>query len=278
MKKMNILKIAFTFVMVLSVTIVFGQEMNAHLTADQTADQYVTVNKAMPYHVTPDSYFNPNYNAGGAWAVTSDFAWSFTTDPTSFTITDATVINPDITIGTVGDYVLNVVETSSDGCTGTTRSLNIHVLAAPTADFSAADVENCGTYTSAVTVDIADNTATDFLVDYTLVVQNYLADKVTTDGAVISTTATTDVSIAAVGAQQLVASTDYTVLNNKVTRYTFTINGVNDAVSRVSDYIAPNGRAWPIAAFTEYASATDDTFIITVLPSPTTGTIYHIPN
>lgn len=279
MKKMNFFKIAFTLVLAISFSVAFGQAKDANLTEDQTVDMVMTVGTEMPFYVTPDSYFNPAY-VGPGWTVTSSFLWSFTVNPASFSfdaVNTATTIAPDITIGTVGSYVLNAVETSVDGCTGTTRSVNVDVLAAPTADFSVGDVEQCGDYTAAVLVDIADNSATLFEVDYTLVVQNYLADKVTADGAVLSTTPYTDVALGAPGAgQTLIASATYGVLNTKVTRYTFTIDGVNDAVSRVSDYI-PSIRDGA-AANTLYASATDDTFIVTVLPSPTTGPIYHLAN
>ncbi|NOQ27754.1 MAG: hypothetical protein GQ564_20515 [Bacteroidales bacterium] len=279
MKKMNFFKIAFTLVLAISFSVAFGQAKDANLTEDQTVDMVMTVGTEVPFYVAPDAYFNPGY-VGPGWTITSSFLWSFAVDPASFSfdaVNTATTIAPDITIGTAGSYVLNVVETSTDGCAGTTRSVNVDVLDAPTADFSVGDVEQCGDYTAAVLVDIADNTATLFEVDYTLVVQNYLADKVTVDGAVISTTPITDVALGTPGAAQtLIASATYGVLNTKVTRYTFTIDGVNDAVSRVSDYI-PSIRDGA-AANTLYASLTDDTFIVTVLPSPTTGPIFHLAN
>lgn len=285
MKKMNFLKIAFTVVLAVSFGVAFGQEIEGgagvRLTVDETVDQYVTVNKAMPYHVMPDIYFNPGYTSGGGWAVLSDFAWSFSVDPASFTISDPAVINPDVTIGTVGDFVLNVVETSADGCAGTTTSLNIHVLAAPDMNFSVADiVDNCGPLAAQnVLFNIVDNSATDYLVDWTYDVDELAADKSTLLDERVDLDATnTDDAFAANGNGLTLVNQAFPVLNNRVTRYTFTLTGINDAVSRVSDYVAPNGRAWPIATFTDYASTGTSTWTVTVLPAPTTGPIYHIAN
>jgi len=227
-------------------------------------------------------YFNPNYNAGGSWAVTSTFLWSFTVNPASFTISNTGVINPDITIGTVGDYTLNVLETSADGCPGVTpTSIAIHVLAAPSFDFGGrADVSQCGGLAATnVLFDIGVNGADDYLVDWTYDVDNLLADKSTLDDELAASDAThTDAAFAASGAGLTLVNQAFPVLNNKVTRYTFTLSGINDAVSRVSDYIAPLGRNIAATNFTNYAPGADATFVVMVLPAPTTGPIYHIPN
>jgi hypothetical protein len=281
MKKGNLLRIVTSVAIAMFVVFgVYAQEQDANLTVDQTTDQYVTVNKALPYHVVPDPYFNPGYVAPG-WTVTSSFLWSFTVDPSSFTISNTTVINPDVTIGEVGDFTLNVVETSTDGCAGTTTSISIHVLAAPTCDFGGvADVEQCGDMAATnVLFDIANNTATDFLVDWDYDVDNLLADKSTLDDELAGLDASnTDDAHAAAGSGLVLTNQAFPVLNSKVTRYTFTLTGINDAVSRASDYIAPGGRVWPIATFTDYSPGADDSFVVMVLPAPSTGDIYHIPN
>jgi len=264
-----------------------AQQKDANLTVDQTVEQYVTITKAMPYHVTPDVYFNPNYIAPG-WTVTSDFLWSFAVNPAVFAISDATVINPDITIGSLGDYTLNVVETSTDGCADATPTqLLIHVIAAPTFDFGARpDVEQCGSIVAATDVlfDIANNGADvvdgtgDYLVDWTYDVDNLLADKITLDDELVALDVTnTDDAFATSGNGLVLANQTFPVLNNEVTRYTFALTGINEAVSRRSDYIAPLGRNL-VGAYTNYAPGADNTFVITVLPAPTTGPIYHVPN
>jgi len=288
MKKTNFLKIALTLVMAVAFIGVFGQEKDANLSALGTVDFYMTRGTTIPFYVTPDAYFNPGY-VTPTWTVSSTFLWSFSVDPVSFSFSSTTAINPDITIGTVGSYVLNVVETSAGGCPDATpMSANVIVREQPTANFATLvgrDIVQCGTYTGAVPFTITDNLATNFLVDYTLVVQSYAADGTTTFGAPISTTSYTDVAFATAGLKDLVASTAYPVLENpvgspKVTRYTFTItggtNGINDAISRVSDYV--NNRPLLTGPFTNYPSLTDGEYSIQVLPAPTTGPIYHLAN
>jgi hypothetical protein len=261
-----------------------AQPMDANLTVDQTVDQYVTVSKAMPYHVTPDIYFNPGYIAPG-WAVASSFLWSFAVNPAIFNFSSTTAINPDITIGTVGNYILNVVETSADGCPDASpTTINIHVLAAPSFDFGGdlvrPDVEQCGGLAATnVLFDITVNNADDYLVDWTYDVDNLQSDKATLDDELAASDVTnTDDAFAAAGAGLVLTNQTFPVLNNKVTRYTFTLDGINDAVSRVSDYILPLLRNIAATNFTNYAPGADNTFVVMVLPAPTTGPIYHVPN
>jgi hypothetical protein len=266
----------------------FGQVKDANLSVDQTVVQYVTVNKAMPYYVQPDAYFNTNYIAPG-WTVTSTFAWSFLVDPVSFNISDPAIINPDITIGTVGSYTLEVVETSTDGCADATPTqLVINVLAAPSFDFnSLADIlDHCGDQAAMdVTFQIIDNGADavdgtgDYLIDWTYDVDNLESDKATlNDELAASDVTNTDVAVFTTdGAGKILVNQAFPVLNNEVTRYTFTLTGINDAVSRRSDYIAPLGRNL-VGAYTNYAPGADNTFVVMVLPAPTTGPIYHLPN
>jgi hypothetical protein len=268
-------------------TSVLAQQKEAALTVTEAVEQYVTVDKAMPYFVQPDAYFNPGYVAPG-WTVTSTFAWTFSAPAPTFTITNDTVINPDITINDVGDFTLNIVETSADGCADATPvQLIIHVLAAPSFDFGARpDVEQCGPIAVATDVlfDIANNGADavdasgDYLVDWTYDVDNLEADKVTLNDELAASDATnTDDAFATSGAGLVLANQTFPVLNNEVTRYTFTLTGINEAVSRQSDWIAPRLRG-ANTNYTNYAPGADNTFVVTVLPAPTTGPIYHLPN
>jgi len=282
MKRGNLLRIVTSVAIAMFVAnVAFTQQQDANLTVDQTTDQYVTVDKALPYHVVPDPYFNPGYVAPG-WTVNSTFLWSFTVNPSIFNISNATVINPDVTIGEIGAFTLNVVETSADGCADVTpTSITIHVLAAPTTNFGGrADVEQCGDLAATnVLFDIANNTADDFLVDWTYDVDNLLADKSTLDDELVALDATnTDSPFAAAGTGLVLVNQAFPVLNSKITRYTFALTGINDAVSRRSDYIAPLGRNIAATNFTNYAPGADNTFVIMVLPAPSTGNIYHIPN
>lgn len=286
MKKTNFLKIALTLVFAIAVIGVFGQAKDANLTVDQTVAHTVTVSKAIPFYVTPDSYFNPGYVAPG-WAVTSTFLWSFdnavltgAVDPSTVTPTFSsnTVINPDITFNETGNYVLAVQESSAD-CDGSIRLQSITVIAAPTTDFGARpDVEQCGAIAVATDVlfDIANNTAADYLVDWTYDVDELAADKTTLLAERADLDATnTDDAFAANGAGLVLSNQTFPVLNGRVTRYTFTLTGINDEISRRSDYVS-GGRIWPVVTFVNHTVGADDTFIVTVLPAPTTGPIYHL--
>ena len=121
MKKMNILKIAFTLVLAISFSVAFGQAKDADLTVDNGTAHTVTVGKAIPFYVTPDAYFNPLY--AGTDVVTSTFLWSFDNlvltggsepAPGDGVFSDNSVINPDVTFGATGAYVLAVRESSAD--------------------------------------------------------------------------------------------------------------------------------------------------------------------
>jgi hypothetical protein len=264
-----------------------AQVKDANLTVDQTVDQYVTINKAVPFHVTPDAYFNPNYNVGGLWAVSSTFTWS-SSAPLTTSFSSTTVINPDVTFSAVANHTLSVVETSADGCPDATpMQILVHVLAAPSFDFGGlADILNhCGDQAAMnVTFTIANNGADavdgtgDYFVDWTYDVDNLLADKSTLDNELAGLDMVhTDTTFTTSGAKTL-QNRAFPVLNNKVTRYTFTLDGINDAVSRQSDYIVPRGRNIANTTYTNYVPGADNTFVVLVLPAPTTGPIYHVPN
>ncbi len=82
------------------------------------------------------------------------------------------------------------------------------------------------------------------------------------------------------GEYTLTADYTPTVRGSLITKYVFTVNNVNDEVSRKSDY-------WTADNFTDnaydgtneaYDVAAAQTITLYALPAPTTGNIYHIPN
>ncbi|KAF5073324.1 hypothetical protein DSECCO2_193020 [anaerobic digester metagenome] len=81
---------------------------------------------------------------------------------------------------------------------------------------------------------------------------------------------------------ELVASQDYVVQNNKITVYRITYNNVNAKISRKSDYLAARAGTWAAtdyANFSYYPAAPAATAkYIVSLPIPVTGPIYHIAN
>ena len=305
MKRGNLLRVCTSVaVAMLVATGLFGQQKDANLSAPNTINDTITQGSTMPFYVTPDTYFNPNYNAGGSWAVTSSYLWSFDnatltgavdgsatttpsySDPNNPANTRAdTVINPDITFdGTVGDYVLAAQESSRTGCAGTIQLLNIHVVDTPSVRFPVGvlynDVDQCGTYThnggAPVQVTIGGGKDTYWL-DWTLVVDTMNANGTVSLGPVTSKNISqTNQVFAASGNVNLDAATAFTVVNNRVTRYTYTLSGINDRISRKSDYIHVVRDSNP-GDYTERLGA-DLTWVVIVRPAPTTGPIYHLPN
>lgn len=304
MKKMNFLKIAFTLVLAFVIAGASAQVMDGNLTVNNLTAHTVTINKAIPFHVTPDAYFNPLYNAGGGWVLsgTEIFLWNSdgtlagTSNPgTEPTYSSSAVINPDITFTQVGAYVLGARE-SSPTCLGSIQLQTVNVIDVPDLGFTVADpADNCGDVLATnVLFNIAANGEGTYLVDWTIDVDNLSADKLTiTDnydgdadvanpsGTDLDVT-TTDAPHPASGVGLILTNQAFPVLNGEVTRYTFTLTGINGAVSRVSDYIAPLGRSLAATNFTNYpvtgGASGDATFVLTVLPSPTTGPIFHLAN
>jgi len=275
MKRGNLLKVVASVAIAMFVaTGVFGQQKDANLSVDQAIPDTITIGKTLPYHVMPDPYFNPNYVAP-TWTVSSSFQWTVDSTPAggSATFNNATVINPQVTFtGATGTYVLRAQETSADGCAGTTTDITVVAINPPAVDFTpmGADVDQCGPLNN-VDVTIAISGGKDsYKVDYRLLVEELTADK-TTVLATVSDQTFTDVVFPQSGNRVLEANKNFTISNNHVTRYTYTLQGINDRISRKSDYLAGGSPS-------KYPAGTDDQWIVIVKPAPTTGPIYHLPN
>jgi len=235
----------------------------------------------------------PNYNAGGSWAVLSEFLWSFNgavltgasfpgaaptfDDPLGVSTQADTLINPDVTFdGTIGDYVLAARESSRSGCAGTIQLLNIHTVDTPSVSIGYADIDQCDNYTvpgGIIQVTIAGGKDTYWL-DWTVVIDSLAADASLLGN--VSTTPTANQLHAASGLVTIASPASLDIVDNKVTRYTYTLSGVNDRISRKSDYI-PVTRDGTQGSWTEYGGA-DLSWVVIVRPAPVTGPIYHLPN
>ncbi|MBN2214139.1 MAG: hypothetical protein JW723_07835 [Bacteroidales bacterium] len=298
MKRGNLLRTVASVAIAMFVAFgAFGQQRDANLSVTNAVNDTISIESEIPYHVTPDAYFNPNYNGGGGWVVSSAFLWSFDgavltgasnpgsiptfADPLGVSTQADTLINPDISFdGTIGDYVLAARESSRAGCAGTIQLLNIHTVDTPSVRIPVgyADVDQCGTYAHGgpVQVTIAGGKDTYWL-DWTLVVDSLTADASSSLGQIpaLNITETNQVH-AASGDVDIDAATTFVSVDNKVTRYTYTMGGVNDRISRKSDYI-PVTRDATQASWTEYGGA-DLVWIVIIRPAPVTGPIYHLPN
>jgi hypothetical protein len=275
-----------------------------------TAIDSVTTGTTTGLYAMPDTYYHPNYNAGGGWTLTANFTWNWSFNGASggSTINDADPNDNYVEIdwgavSGVTPYEVNVYEEASPaygGCSGDITVLNVAVVAEPTVTFSAdnpgtiigADLNVCegdarladivqaaltGFYTFQLDWDLEIATldasmAKDeyFAIDYTSLgaVQAYAIQNQGSDGSQTTgiATATYDLTVPTGG---------FLVQNSKSTVFTYDIRGVNDRISRKSDYLTNAAAA--LDSWSWYDTGVE-TIVITVNPAPDTGPIYHIPN
>lgn len=148
MKKMNILKIAFTLVLAFVITGTFAQTHDGTAVpggatagnyADNTTQAYMIEGSTIPVYVMPDSYYHPLYNpTTSTWTLTDGFNWLWSgTATTSLTVTstiDDNYATVTAAAGDAGAYVLTVAERAPvayGGCTGGAQNLTINVVEVP---------------------------------------------------------------------------------------------------------------------------------------------------
>ncbi len=275
-----------------------------------TAIDSVTTGSTTGFYVLPDPYYHPDYNAVGGWTLTANFTWNWSFNGASggSTINDADPNDNYVEIdwGAVSGgtpYEVNVYEESSPAmgsCQGDVTVLNVEVVAAPTVTFTAdnpgtiigADLTVCdgdarladivqaaftGFYTFQLDWDLEIATldasmAKDeyFDINYGSLgaIQDYAIQNQGSDGS--QTT-----GIAASTYDLTVPTGGFLVQNSKTTVFTYDIRGVNDRISRKSDYLTN-----PTAQLDSWSwyDTVVETIVITVNPAPDTGPIYHIPN
>ena len=272
----------------------------------------VTVGSTTRLYVKPDAYFHPGY-VNPTWTLTAGFTWDWVI-PGGAGTADAGEVNTDEWVqvdwsGTAGGpYNIVVTETAPaayGGCSGDTN-VYVSVIASPTATFTA---DNPGTIIGAdLTVCEGDARLAD-IVQSTMTGVTTLQLEWTLEIATLSSLGAKDeyfdLDKASLGAVQAFAinragtvanpqETGLTALTfdfdkpndgtytaiqpaatKKATVYTYTINGINDRISRKSDYLGNSAGA--ADGWTWY-DTTAETIVIRVNPAPVTGPIYHIPN
>ena len=278
-----------------------------------TSIDSVTVGSTTRLYVKPDAYFHPGYVAPG-WALTPNFTWTWVI-PGAAGTADAGEVNTDEWVqvdwsGTAGGpYNIVVTETAPaafGGCSGDTN-VYVSVIASPTVTFTA---DNPGTIIGAnLTVcegdaRLADNVqatltgirswqldwhlqittrdVTDAIVAY---FDDDNATKLGAPGNALEYPRATGLQQtvgAAAGTYNLtkatggfIAITDPDDLVKRQTVYIYSLNAVNDRISRKSDYLT-NPTA--LATGWTWYDTTAETITIRVNPAPVTGPIYHIPN
>jgi hypothetical protein len=276
------------------------------ISGDQAVEiDSVTTGTTTSYYVEPDSYYHPNY--AGTGALTAGFVWNWAIVPVGPALS-ATDNYVEITWGAAGLFNVTVNEEAPaayGGCTSADTNMYVRVIAEPTVTYSAdnpgsvigASLEVCeGDARLADLVQASFTGISSYQLQWTLQITTLQADHVTIDkywdadkvdlggaGFAIDrdgAAGTQDASITA-ATLDLDKPNDgvYDAIvdggNKRATVYTYVINGVNDRISRKSDYLSNSGAA--ATGWTWYDTGAE-TIAITVNPAPVTGPIYHIPN
>jgi hypothetical protein len=309
MKKIHILRTVLSVAIAMLAIGAFGQIPADYEVYDPAAAapdnvEYVTVNKTIGYYALPDPVYHPSYTIDGSLTANFTWDWNATLHPgTAPTITEAVGVANYATIlyPVVGNYTITVNEVAPvafGSCTGSTRTMNVTAVAAPTAQFSTVDVLTglCGDQAAAaINMAITENVP-NVLAGYSFRISETV-DNIDAAGvflANVSTNATfRDFALNAKaknGTPGFAAATpdfdydfnssDLDVQNNLRTRYTYTLTsaagvtgaGIVSAISHKSDYHNSP------ASVTGYAFGAKTTVVFIVNPAPVTGPIYHIPN
>ena len=280
--------------------------------ADPTAyTDTVTTGVAVPYFVMPDPVLNDaflgTYDPSLTNAVNdleSEWTWFKGDGDLTGGIVPATgdADAPYVQVtwtGTGGDsdtlWVREDIEMGSSGsmCEGDSSWIEVVVVDEPFFVVRPAGdnvVYHCGNTTEDLTIDsVANNLVRggNFYFDYDIVIDNLNADlsldaNVSTDNNVYDTVAR---PAGALPYEDLVMIPmyDFNLLNSKITRYTFTLNGVNDHISRKSDFLSLTDQSGEtVSEYTFYTPESgggeETDIIVYVFPRPETGDIFYIPN
>jgi hypothetical protein len=150
MKKMNILKFAFTLVLAFVITGAFAQTHNATALPGASTDYesgavdattYITEGTSVPIWAFPDTYFHPSYNpATSTWTLTDGYTWNWdeATATLGFSQDNAqdnyTVISAGAGDAAGSPYTVTVSEVSPaayGSCAGATTQITVNVVTAP---------------------------------------------------------------------------------------------------------------------------------------------------
>jgi hypothetical protein len=306
MRKIHFLRTVLSVAFAMLAFTAFGQipaNYVAYDILDPAPDnvEYVTVNKTMQYIALPDPVFHPNYTSDGS--LTANFTWDWQATLGAPTITEAVGFANVATIlfPLAGNYTITAQENSPaafGGCTGSLTTMNVTAVAAPTAQFTTADVLTglCGNQAAAAINLAITEGVPNSLAAYAFRISEVIDTIDALDNLLgnVSTNATfVDFALnskAKAGTSGFTAATpdfDYdfnsaarNVLGGNRTRYTYTLtsaasvtgDGIVSAISHKSDYLNLP------ASVTGYAWGAKTTVVFIVNPAPVTGPIYHIPN
>lgn len=274
-------------------------------TGAEAADT-VTVNSTTRLYVLPDPVYSPSYVASTNAGLGGNELWEWynSTDGTGTVLKAGANENwIEFTWGAApATYPISVVESNSAvSCDGSATTINVEIIAEPTVAYTAADgggifgssgspfsfCENdarLGTDAAQATFTHGMSGSPSLQVQYTLTVDT--SHNAGTSWGNIA--AMTQTYAGTAGTQQAVTGTTHNLTApaggfvpvtdgvDYPTRFTYTLTGVNDRITRKCDYLTNSAAA--ATAWSWFDTTDLETIVITVNPVPVTGPIYHISN
>ena len=255
----------------------------------------VTTGTKVPYLVIPDPLLNPTWaplaDATNTTGILTTWSWTIPGAVSITTPTTGHYITIDVNGAAAAIGNITVAEQSASACSGSIQTIGLRVVAQPAAsalavaDGTAPDISICqsGTngslnapfpvFTATKTSDAAIPGNATIRIKATLVITDFVTGTPVTyfTNAILNVDAAgvisnADITAAAAANVPSRVLTDY---DNWGT-YALTINQISDKISRKDLNVA--GGYFAINGATGYTST------YSVLKTPTTGPIYHLPN
>ena len=300
MKRSTLMKLAFTLVAVFLFAGLKAQILLIY-TQDQTVDMYQTVNTNFRVYVQPDNVYSPTYDATTNANINPASYWLFNAPVGLTPVTPAslaTAINQnwvELTAATTGDYALTAAEQlGAAGCVdGTPTSLNVHVIAVPTAVVTTADPANrCGNSGPDAVVLTFTESVPQLYANYAFAVNELVEtmDDVAGTNATLATATPNFVDhpvsakVSAVGADGGPFTVTFNtaalnVVSGKPTRYTYTLVEPSDFAAGADGFVSTiTHKSHYIGGNVKIAYTGKTTYVAIVAPIPVTGPIYHLSN
>ena len=273
---------------------------------------YMVRGTTIPLYAQPDPVYHPLWVYGSNWSLTEGFTWTWSrtgSDPED-TGEGAVTYSPDasntrdnyveISIDQTGNYQIQVIEQAPvafAGCEGVAQTLDIVVVDPPTAtlgvDFAGVSESFCvgdAGIPAAINATISGgwrNYRLAWSLEIATLDESLLPDEYFTDenGAGASGLPILAVNYPESDPQEvqdaivhpIMTVGSFEVINNKPTRYTYTLTSINDQALRFGDYIGFLGDySAPVAGDFTY-NEINETYVLTIAPAPQTQPIFHIP-
>ena len=315
MTKKTTFKLAFTaLVFFFAMNLINAQEFPAavgeYASGAAVTATKVTINKPAPFWVYPDVIYNQDWEvpvldvavgyipmADIIADIASSFVWTTPGDPVR---SNESFNYVELQWAATGTHEISVLETAPApfSCSGTAQILSVQVIDVPYArlDVSVETLmgldnvlaSGCETVTTTINA-VFGNADEDYPYNinfgYTVYNPTFDGSGEIVLGTPIDDQSSSEGSPLVVSDTELVAETNFVLVNNKITVYQFELRGWNAQISRKSDYLDilnEAGKSLDTPGDYTYYNASNAGDVLTayvvVLPQPATGPIYHIPD